>query len=167
MVRYELGTLRPLILWRLPKQLRPRRYVFLLRPVSHPSHPAIPLVEEVHHTVSADPVLSNHVADDVRGHMALRLPQGMAVLPNKLHGHTHLPLLKLLRSDLQEAQWLSKEGAPERLSCIYKWTCKWDAVNGAHRTQEAEGGLTFEKPPPNSHCSVLANAARRFKYLLI
>lgn len=37
----------------LPKQLRPRRDVFLLRPLSHPSHAAVPLVEEVHHTVPA------------------------------------------------------------------------------------------------------------------
>lgn len=37
----------------LPKQLCPRRDVFLLRPLSHPSHTAVPLVEEVHHTVPA------------------------------------------------------------------------------------------------------------------
>ena len=75
-----------------------------------------------------------------------------------------LPLFQ----DLQEAHWISKEGsASERRSCINKRTCKRDDIFGALRTQEAEGGLTFEKPPPNPHCSVLANAARRYMYLLM
>lgn len=165
MVCYELGTLRPLVLRCLPKQLRPRRDVFLLRPLSHPSHAAVPLVEEVHHTVPADPVLFNHVPDNICSHMAMWLPRWMALLPNRLHGHANFPILKLLHADLQQAQCVSKEGAPERLSSIDKWTCKRDAIDGARCTQETESGLTFEKPSPHSHCSALANAARR--YLLI
>lgn len=145
MVRHELGALWPFVLRSLPEQLRPCCNVFLLWPLSHPSHAALPLVEEVHHTVSAGPVLPNHVPDNMRSHMAMWFPHGMAVLPNKLHGYAHFPFLKLLRSDLQEAQCFSKEGAPERLSCIEKWTCQWDASYGAQRTQEAEGGLTFGK----------------------
>lgn len=41
------------LLWRRHKLLRPRCDVFLLRPLSHPSHSAVPLVEEVHHAVTA------------------------------------------------------------------------------------------------------------------
>ncbi|XP_068435730.1 very long chain fatty acid elongase 5-like isoform X2 [Clinocottus analis] len=113
------------------------------------------------------PVLFNHVPDDVCSDLAMQLPQGMAVLPNKLHGHTHFPFLKLLHTDLQKAKWFSKEGAPKWRSCINEWTCKRDASHGALCTQQTEGGLTFEKPPPDSHCSGLANAARRYMYLLI
>lgn len=55
-------SLRPLcllsVLRRIPQQLRPRRDVFLLWPVSHPSHPAVPLVEEIHHTVTAGGFIS-------------------------------------------------------------------------------------------------------------
>lgn len=63
-----------------------------------------------------------------------------------------------LAQDIQEAQWLSKKGAPEWLGFINKWTCKWDAICGAQRTQETEDGLTFAKPLLTV---VLANAARR------
>lgn len=66
-----------------------------------------------------------------------------------------------LTQDLQEAQGFSEEGAPERLSCINKWTCKLDANYGAHCAQETEGGLTHF-----SLCA-LANAARRYMYFLI
>lgn len=55
--RWMISCVSPLclvsVLRCLPKQLRPRRDVFLLRPLSHPSHAAVPLVEEVHHTVPA------------------------------------------------------------------------------------------------------------------
>lgn len=47
---------------------------------------------------STDPVLFNHVPDFVRSRLAMWLPNGMAVLPNKLHGHAYFPFLKLLRS---------------------------------------------------------------------
>ena len=72
-----------------------------------------------------------------------------------------------LTQDLQEAQRFSKEGAPERLSGINERTRKRDAVYGAHRTQETEGGLTLEEPSPNSHCSALANAARRYIFIFL
>lgn len=45
---YLVSVLRP-----RPQQLRPRRDVLLLRPLSHPSHAALPVVEEAHHTVTA------------------------------------------------------------------------------------------------------------------
>lgn len=66
-----------------------------------------------------------------------------------------------LSQDLQEAQGFSEEGAPERLACINKWTCKLDANYGANCAQETEGRLT--------HFSLyaLANAARRYMYFLI
>lgn len=159
MVCHELDPLRPLVLWRLHKQLCPRGDVFLLRPLSHPSCASVSLVEEIHHTVTADPVLPNRVPDNVCGHMAVWLPLWMAPLPNKLHVHAHYPFLKLLLSDLQEAPWFSEEGSPEWLSSINKRTSKWGAIYGACCTREAEGGLTFENLSPNSHCGVLASAA--------
>lgn len=36
-----------------PEQLRSCRDVLVLRPLSHPSYAALPLVEEAHHTVTA------------------------------------------------------------------------------------------------------------------
>lgn len=67
-----------------------------------------------------------------------------------------------LIQDLQETNCFSKEGASERLLCINKRTCKWDASEGAHCIQEAEGGLIAGKFSPGSECSVLANAARGY-----
>lgn len=58
---------------------------------------------------STDPVLFNHVSDAVCGRLAVWIPDGLAVLPNRLHGHTHFPFLKLLRS----GQW-------SITVCIYK-----------------------------------------------
>lgn len=45
---YLVSVLRP-----RPQQLRPRRDVLLLRPLGHPGHAALPVVEEAHHTVTA------------------------------------------------------------------------------------------------------------------
>lgn len=47
------------------------------------------------------PVLSDHVTFSVRGAVALRLPPGVALLPNKLHGHAHFLFLQFLHS----GQW--------------------------------------------------------------
>lgn len=116
-------------------------------------------MEEVHHTVTAGPVLYYCVPDPVCSHLALRLPHPMAVLPNKLHVDAHYPLLKLLLSDVQEAACLSTEGASEWLQPINKRTLERDAVGSERHTQEAAGGLTLEES--NSHCSLLADAARR------
>lgn len=41
------------VLWRFGEQLRPCGDVFVLRAVGHPGPAALPLVEEVHHTVTA------------------------------------------------------------------------------------------------------------------
>lgn len=45
-----------------------------------------------------DPVLFNHIPDLVCGHMAVRLLRWMAVLPDKLLGHTRHPVCKLLQT---------------------------------------------------------------------
>lgn len=46
-------ALRPLSFLRpLSQLLRPRRDVLVLRPLSHPVHAALPLVEEAHHAAA-------------------------------------------------------------------------------------------------------------------
>lgn len=50
------------------------------------------------HVSSAGPVLFNHVSCTVCCHVALRLPQRMAILPNMLHVRAHFPFLKFLHS---------------------------------------------------------------------
>lgn len=47
--------------------------------------------------------------------------------------------------DLQKAECRSKEGTPAWNCRINKRPCKRDAVDGVRRSQEAAGGLTYEK----------------------
>lgn len=96
-------------------------------------------MEEVHHTVTADPVLFNDVADNVCSHMAVWHTRWMAVFPNRIRHHTYFLLRKLLHSDVQEAACFPTEGSPERLSVIYERTCKRDALSGTLCTEETEG----------------------------
>uniref|UniRef100_A0A8D1CBG0 Elongation of very long chain fatty acids protein n=2 Tax=Sus scrofa TaxID=9823 RepID=A0A8D1CBG0_PIG len=58
-------------------------------------------------------VCADHHPDQLRSHLAVRLPSRLAVLPDRVHDLSHRPLHKLLHPDLQQEGGLSEERAPE------------------------------------------------------